>query len=329
MIPTTDELRAHCRMAIDYMESGSVIPFFGAGVNRSERPPHTPFSIGKYLPDAEELSESIATLVNYPWPERDNLLRVAWYAANNNQRTLYQHLHEIFSAEYPTTTVHDFFAQLPGKLSAKGYPNRFQLIVTTNYDEVLENAFVAAKEPYDLLTYIANSSDKREIGKFRYIPHGGTAQLISKPTSFPLPIDEYNVLERTMILKIHGAVDKIDWRRSSFVVTEDDYIDYLARMNTPARDIPSLILQKMRDSSFLFLGYSLSDWNMRVLLNSIWSTQTYSDTSWAVMHKTKEWDEAYWQKHRVQLLKLSLKDYVAALDEQLDALPVNSRGVSS
>jgi hypothetical protein len=324
---TEDDLRAHCRMVIDWVKNGYLIPFFGAGVNLSNRPPHTSFIPGQYLPSAAELSESIAARFNYPWPDRKNLLRVSWHAALNSQRTLYQHLHEIFSAQYQTTEVHNFFARLPKKLAMKGYINRRQLIVTTNYDEVLERAFEAEGEPYDLLSYVAYSKDKREVGKFRYIPHVGTPQIINEPSSFHLPIED-SVLERTIILKIHGAVDKKDWHHSSFVVTEDDYIDYLARMNNPAYDIPALLMEKMQDSSFLFLGYSLSDWNLRVLLNSIWSNQTFSDTSWAVMYETQDWDEAYWQKHRVQLLKLSLKDYVAALDKELDALPVIKGGLS-
>ena len=32
-----------------------------------------------------------------------------------------------------------------------------------------------------------------------------------------------------MILKIHGAVDRTDSDRDSYVITEDHYIDYLTR----------------------------------------------------------------------------------------------------
>jgi hypothetical protein len=304
-----------------------LILFFGAGVNLTDRPPDEGFALGRYLPDAEELALDIAEKFDYPpdWGDNKNLLRVSWYAARHKQRRFQQRMHSIFSADYPTTGMHEFFARLPGKLAAKGYHNRKQLIVTTNYDRVLERAFDDASEPYDLLTYIAYSKDGREVGKFRYIPHGGEPVVVDNPRSFLLPIRE-DGLERTIILKIHGAVDP-DWHRSSFVVTEDDYIDYLARINTPTYHIPKLLVEKMQDSSFLFLGYSLGDWNMRVLLNSIWSSQAFSDESWAVMKVTAPWDEEYWQKHNVKLMKMSLAEYVAALDEQLEALPAASGGV--
>jgi hypothetical protein len=116
-------------------------------------------------------------------------------------------------------------------------------------------------------------------------------------------------------------VDRTASQLDSFVITEDDYIDYLARMNTNSYEIPAVLMEKMLNRNFLFLGYSLGDWNMRVLFKSIRASRPFNDTSWAIMYDTKEWDEAYWRKHKVRLLKLSLKDYVDILNEQLDALP--------
>lgn len=319
-----DELREHCRVVMRLMLKGDLVPFFGAGVNLSGRPePAVKFTVGgKYLPNGAELAESIAKEFNYPWDDKSNLLRVSWYVDWKRQRQLNQYLHDIFSADYDPTPVHKFFAQLPKALAKKGYPNGRQLIVTTNYDEVLERAFDDAKEPYDVLSYVQHSSNKEEEGRFRYFPHGGAPQIITDPDKVHLPIDD-NVLERTIILKIHGAVNKRDWHASNFVVTEDDYIDYLARKNNPSRTLPTLLLQKMQDSNFLFLGYSLSDWNLRVFLHSIWSEQTFSDTSWAIMSETMPWDEAYWDKHQVELKKLSLTDYVNRLIEQLDDVPIS------
>lgn len=319
MIPTTkQQLQAHCRMMINWMARGYLIPFLGAGVNLSNRPPGAAFLPNCYLPNGEELSESIAdAFPTYPWSDKKDLMRVSWYASEEfGYGALYRHLHEIFSGDYPLTDVHEFFARLPGKLAAKGYPVRHQLIVTTNYDAVLERAFDEAGETYDVLTYVAhNEIDKREQGRFRYTPHRGDPRIIFQPNHFILPD------ERTVILKIHGAVDRMNSERDSFVITEDDYIDYVVRMNTPTFKIPVALTQKMTKKHFLFLGYSLADWNMRVLFKSIRESRQFNDTSWAVMHKTKEWDEAYWQKHKVRLLTLSLKDYVDILNEQLDALP--------
>jgi hypothetical protein len=84
-------------------------------------------------------------------------------------------------------------------------------------------------------------------------------------------------------------------------------------------------MEMMKDRNFLFLGYSMSDWNLRVFLQSVWSSQKRNDTSLAVMHETEIWDEEYWRRHRVKLNTMSLSDYVAALCKQLDELVVEER----
>jgi hypothetical protein len=315
-----DELsarRATCKLLLNLMTKRLLIPFFGAGVNLTNRPPGAAFDPeGPYLPNAAELSDSIAKEFNYPWKD-PSLLRVSWYASvMGGKDMLYQHLHNIFSREYRTTDVHQFFARLPKKLASKGYLNRYQLIVTTNYDELLERAFDAENEPYDLFSYVVSS--RRGVGKFKYTPYQGEPEPILKPNEFVAPID------RTVILKIHGAVNRQYWEHSSFVITEDDYIDYLAELNP--EEIPALIKERMLHRRFLFLGYSLSDWNLRVLLRTIRASSPFNDPQWAIVSDHELWDPLYWKQHNVRLIKRPLSDYVETLTEQLESLPENPSG---
>ena len=72
-----------------------------------------------------------------------------------------------------------------------------------------------------------------------------------------------------MLLKIHGHVDRGATReRESFVVSEDDHIDYLARR--PAGAVPVQLAARLRRSHLLFLGYGLHDWSLRVFLHRVW-----------------------------------------------------------
>jgi SIR2-like domain len=50
--------------------------------------------------------------------------------------------------------IHQLLANIPSILRSCGYAPHYQLIVTTNYDDLLERAFKAAVEPFDLLTYV-------------------------------------------------------------------------------------------------------------------------------------------------------------------------------
>ena len=103
---------------------------------------------------------------------------------------------------------------------------RYQLIVTTNYDDVLERAFGAAGEPFDLVAYVAEGRAPGQVPA----PCRPTAtpRLIERPNEY----DGLSLDQRTVILKIHGAVDRVEPERDSYVITEDHYIDYLTRTDS-------------------------------------------------------------------------------------------------
>jgi len=53
------------------------------------------------------------------------------------------------------------------------------------------------------------------------------------------------------------------------VLTEDDYFDFLVNVAADSTIIPPAIEQAITQSSLLFIGYRLADWNFRVLLRSL------------------------------------------------------------
>jgi hypothetical protein len=185
--------------------------------------------------------------------------------------------------------------------------------VTTNYDDALERAFGEAGEPFDLVTYIAEGEDR---GKFVHWPPGEGPTVIDRPNEYRRLVPE----ERTVILKIHGAVDRSDpdgqW--DSYVITEDHYIDYLARTDI-ANLIPVTLAAKLRRSHFLFLGYRMRDWNLRVILHRIWGEQKLKYKSWAIQLDPDEIDREFWEMRGVDILEVPLERYVEALETSLRA----------
>lgn len=323
-----EELRQHCARVVRDMSEGQVIPFLGAGVNLCNRPAGAVYSPGQYLPSGRELARDLAQRFSYPWNDADNLLRVSWYA-DFTERTsaLYRHLYRVFNADYPFTDVHKFLAKLPRWLRRKGNPDCYQVIVTTNYDDVLERAFAKFGEPFDVVYYKAMDEEHlggRESlrGKFIHLPHGEARAIpILDTNSYDrLPIDENMKVRRTIILKIHGAVSRRSWSQCSFVITEDDYIDYMARID-PSSPLPSMLAAKMRLSSFLFLGYSLSDWNLRVILHRILAKRVFSADSWAILDRAEEADEKFWESRDVDFLRVRLDQYIAELRRHVPAQP--------
>jgi DNA-binding SARP family transcriptional activator len=235
-----------------------------------------------------------------------SLARVAQYVAvMKGSGPLYDELHTLLDADAAPTPIHRFFGSLPPLLRERGVPH--QLLVTTSYDLALETAFLEAGEEFDVVSYLAAGPNR---GKFCHISPDGTGRLIDLPNTYAT---ELSLEERTVILKLHGQVDRGQERQwESFVVTEDDYIDYLSSSDV-AGAVPVGLAAKLRRSHFLFLGYRMGDWNLRVILNRLWSDQPLSYRSWAVQPNAHPLEREFWRRRDVDVHELPLDRYVETL----------------
>jgi DNA-binding SARP family transcriptional activator len=234
------------------------------------------------------------------------LPRVAQYVAvMKGSGPLYDELHSLLDADAVPTPIHRFFAALPPLLRDRGLPH--QLLVTTSYDLALEAAFLDAGEEFDVVSYIAAGPQR---GKFCHLGPDGSGRVVDLPNTYAT---ELSLEQRTVILKLHGQVDRGAEREwESFVVTEDDYIDYLSHSDVAAA-VPVGLAAKLRRSHFLFLGYTMGDWNLRVVLNRLWSDHPLSYRSWAVQPDAKPLEREFWKRRDVEVQELPLDRYIELL----------------
>ncbi|HEU5310878.1 MAG TPA: SIR2 family protein [Candidatus Eisenbacteria bacterium] len=330
-MPTASE--AHFRAVIGAIMEGRLTPFLGAGVNLVGRPEQEHFRPGGgWLPSGSELASYLAGTAGFEQRDALDLARVSqWIEVMDGSGPLYQKLHAIFDGNFPITELHQLLAELPGMLRERGLLPRpgfapYPLIVTTNYDDVLERAFDERGEPYDLVWY---ATCGEQPGLFVHRTPDGETHRISVPNEYR----DVALTERCAILKIHGAVSRsgpaVDDHvapddeavNDSYVITEDDYITFLAHADISGL-LPVTLAGKLRRSNFLFLGYGLRDWNLRVILHRIWTehvkTGTYS--SWAIQLNPEELDQKFWQKRNVEVIDMRLERYLALLRDRLCAL---------
>ena len=220
---------------------------------------------------------------------------------------LFESLRELFAGRYEPNRLHRFLAEVPSKLRTGGCEEPCQLVITTNYDDALERAFSEAEEPYDLVYY---SAKEDEPGRLLHVDATGKRSVIRKNDR------RLVVGARTVILKIHGAVDRSNELLDSYVITEDHYIDYLALTDVSSL-IPATLMAKMRNSHFLFLGYGMRDWNLRVILHQIWSQQARRLSSWAIQKNVDPIDEKFWQRQGVDIVDVPIEDWVDAMRAQM------------
>ena len=118
---------------------------------------------------------------------------------------------------------------------------------------------------------------------------------------------ELSLERRTVLLKLHGAVDPFPEREwESFVITEDDYIDYLGRSDV-ASSVPVALAARLRRSHFLFIGYEMVDWNLRLVMHRVWGGRPVAYRSWAVDPSPTPLESAFWRRFQIDVLDVDAR----------------------
>ena len=294
-----EELEPPYPTILNRLNQGRVIPFLGSGASLGGRAPNAEWTAGtsEFLPTAVELANYLAQMTQFPQDEPIDLAKVAqYYDVVLGRVVLDEVLRGIFSNSYSLTALHTFLAKIDVPL----------LVVTTNYDDGVERAFEAEGKPYDLVTHTTDDA----IGdQLLWYEHGAAEPREVIPNKFVIDLKT-----RTVIYKMHGSVDR-HGMRDQFLITEDDYIEFLSRM-TKNSAIPAMFAEPFQQRHFLFLGYSLTDWNLRVVLNRIEKDvqRRRGLRSWAIRWRVTPLERRFWQQRGVEVYNMLIDDFVHELE---------------
>lgn len=302
--PTED----HYREVIRGMTRGMVVPWLGACVRGA-------------LPDSRFLASRLAEEFADLKLESSDLAEIAQsILMREGRRELQESMRELIKQHSEPIQVHRFLAALPGRMRRRDLPASYQLIISTNYDRALERAFEDVNEPFDYAIYMPST------GRFVHFPWGEDddeprAVRINDPGNyFDFPITDDYRLKRTVIVKVHGSPTfwegTFEWE-DDYVVTEDQYIDYLP---THAIEdyLPRQLLDQLTGSRCLFLGYTLREWSARVLLRRLWPAREMAENSWAIEDGPDDLEKRSWGAlGRMELLDACMSEYVSGLASAL------------
>ena len=169
---------------------------------------------------------------NYLVKHRDDLQRIAWfYELKRDRQKLVDRISEaVHEGKAPSAIV---------RALAKIDP---PIVVTTNYDRLYEQALGL-------------------LGK------NATTVIYNPKEAEPVLLRGLPKQDERWLFKIHGCVSAPE----SIVVTDEDYIRFVMRMNGNAQyhPVPEKIRTQLAEWPTLFVGYSLLDYNLRLLFRTL------------------------------------------------------------
>jgi DNA-binding SARP family transcriptional activator len=259
--------------------------------------------------DVRVIAQHLAHRFEYT-EDPDDLTRVAQFVAlTKGPGPLHDELQGLLQTSGSPTPVHRFFAALPRLLRERELPH--QLLVTTGYDLAPEQALLDADEEFDIVAYVASGRDR---GRFCHRDPSGQTRIIDLPNTYA---SELSLDRRTVVLKLHGGLREAgtpDHER--VVVTEDDYIGYLSQGDVGSA-VPIALAAKLRRSHFLFLGYGMREWSLRLVLDRVSGGQLLAYRSWAIVPAVRPLERQLWLSRDVELLEQPLETYVDGLGQHV------------
>jgi hypothetical protein len=84
---------------------------------------------------------------------------------------------------------------------------------------------------------------------------------------------------------------------------------------TKNKAISAIFAEPFQTRAFLFMGYGLYDWNLRVVLNRIEKDlrRRKGIKSWAIQSKPKPLERRFWQERGVEVYDMTIGEFVQEL----------------
>jgi hypothetical protein len=244
--PKNETNDSHWSTLIGKIRAGLCTPILGAGAAYNTLP------LAKEL--AEELLQEEETQngKRSPLPDRGDLAKVTEYIAVQREDNLWP---KVRIAEHLKQRGDPDFAS-PDEPHQTLAALRLPIYLTTNYDDFMYKALLASG-----------------VRPVREVARWNSELLENVESKFDSGYEPTR--DAPLVFHIHGHWDLPE----SMVATEDDYFDFLVNI---ARDLatsptdtskkailPPRVRRALKGSTLMFLGYSLTDINFRVILRGL------------------------------------------------------------
>lgn len=271
--------------------------------------------------EALKLLANVTGVANPP----DLLTSITSYFESVGDRdSLWKNLSSVISLKSTPTATHRLLAASARHHLAQKRAVDY-LVITTNYDCLMEKALDDLDVPYAVI--LTRKSDQKVVVRFsENIPDFEWFNDLNKgelggnvANGFVLQKSDLGSI--VVIYKIHGCLYKKLKREEAdgIIISDNDYISYIKHMGKGSNVIPSHVNILMNNKPFLFLGYSLNDWNIRSIFETMREKRNQyggvQDVS--VMYEIGDFEEVFFQRNDILVLKTDLNSFVDGVTKSL------------
>lgn len=289
---------------------------------------------GRWLPLPSEIAERWAREYEYPFGNRDSLAHVAQYLDTTGG--------EDFSRSELTRALRDEFkARLPEALRPRGRQRVLTQLVQAALQQDVGDAALAPgwmrlagddpNEPHrvlaslDLPLYLTTNCDSFMVEALAAQGKQPRRAFCHWHEGVPAQCDEdYEPTpEEPLVYHLFGS----DEEMQSLVVSEDHYLDFLSNVLTKKDRIPYAIRGPLAESALMFVGFTLHDWEFRVVMRGLVKTLDFKfgynhvavqleDVSEASEDAVRSFLQQYFQRAQINVFWGNPTQFIAELREQ-------------
>jgi len=242
----------------------------------------------------------------------DPLTAIAsYYQMHSDRQGLWDELKKIFAPKKKPNAGHELIADAAaGHLKADDAEP--YLIITTNYDTLMERALDDRKVPYAAMWW--NRADGQIHRRFRNIPDNRLARLEERsPVKAPKEFRVGATFPLVLLYKMHGCLDEsLNRNDDGVIITEADYVEFIANLDAI---IPGHVGSILGNKRLLFMGYSFGDWNVRAIYEtaSRLTTKPRDTKDYAVTKSLSTFERMYFHDRSIDVALTDLDTFAAGI----------------
>ncbi len=253
----------------EQIQKGNVVLFCGAGISMGPGG----------LPSGWQLTQELAQRAGLEDVSGMGLPEVAQaYELELGHQSLIQYvINRIDDPKYSPLRTHQLITALP-----------FNEVITTNWDNLLEEALRQARQPFVKVVRDADIAFADE--------------------------------EKVLLIKLHGSIEQKD----TIVITGDDYYDVFYRLPEIAKVVGAYFATR----TLLFMGFGLADEDFRRLYHEVVRhLGRHKRRAYAVQLRPRELDVKYWEQKNVQVIDCDAMEFLEEIERGLQGTSAGGKQV--